>query len=65
MHKLKHCYVYKLILLPQALKLSDDLNLNEISCVRLLVSANTEVHFIYLFLRKVVFATYSINETKF
>jgi hypothetical protein len=27
----------------QALKLSDDLNLNEIECVRLLVSANREV----------------------
>lgn len=35
-------YVYYDI---QALKLSDDLNLNEIECVRLLVSANKEVCF--------------------
>lgn len=29
----------------QALKLSDDLHLSEIDCVRLLVSANQEVDF--------------------
>jgi hypothetical protein len=33
----------------QALKLSDDLNLNEINCVCLLVSANTEVNSIFPF----------------
>ena len=31
--------------MTQALKLSDDLHLNEVDCVRLLVSANKEVDF--------------------
>lgn len=35
--------IYCILLELQALKLSDDLHLNEIDCVQLLVSANQEV----------------------
>lgn len=44
-----------LFLLLQALKLSDDLHLNEIDCVRLIVSANQEVDFCCPFLFLIIF----------